>query len=50
MSPNILHRGMKFDQLIEYNKSTFFFKIDEEKEAGRLVSDSVCFFEKLSVS
>ena len=37
---------MKFGQLIEYNKRTFFFKNDAENKAGRLVPDLFFVFLK----
>ena len=37
---------MKFGQLIEYNKRTFFFKNDAVNKAGRLVPDLFLFFKK----
>ena len=45
MLPDISRRkgnqAMKFSQLIEYNKLTYFFKSHAENEAGRLVSDDL---------
>ena len=32
---------MKFGQLIEYNKETFFFEQNAENDASRLVSDLI---------
>ena len=37
---------MKFGQVIEYNKTVFFFKKHAENEAERLVPDLLLFFRK----
>ena len=37
---------MKFGQLIEFKKETFFFKNHAENEAGRLVTDLFLYFKK----
>ena len=37
---------MRFNQLIEYDKITMFFKNYAENEASRLVSDIFLFFKK----
>ena len=37
---------MKFDQIIEYRREVFFFKIQAENKAERLVPDLFLFFKK----
>ena len=39
-------QAMKFGQVIEYNKTDFFFKKHAENEAERLVPDLLLFFRK----
>ena len=40
------NQKMKFGQLIEYNKSNFFFKHYAENEARGLVPDLILLFKK----